>query len=60
MAGLIQSLQALVDEVNAKHNFVMLTQSLDDQLKFDNKDKDDETAAKTAALEIKSIAEGDI
>merc|ERR1719266_2712064 len=47
-------------EVNAKHNFGMLKQSLEDQLKFDNKDKDDETAAKTASLEAKAVAEGDL
>ena len=47
-------------EVDAKHNFGMLRQSLDDQLKFDNKNKDDETVAKTSALETKSVAEGDI
>merc|ERR1712048_625191 len=32
----------------------------EDQLKFDNKDKDDETAAKTASLEAKAVAEGDL
>merc|ERR1719221_127829 len=47
-------------EVNAKHNFGMLKQSLEDQLKFDNKDKDDEIAAKTASLEAKAVAEGDL
>ena len=47
-------------EMNAQHNFKMLKQSLEDQLKFDNKDKDDETAAKTASLEAKAVAEGDL
>ena len=45
-------------EMNAKHNFAMLKQSLEDQLKFDNKDEDDETVAKTAASEAKPVAEG--
>ena len=47
-------------EMNAKHNFAMLKQSLEDQLKFDNKDEDDETVAKTAASEAKPVAEGDL
>merc|ERR1712150_11208 len=47
-------------EVNAKHNFAMLKQSLEDQLKFGNKDEDDETVAKTAASEAKPVAEGDL
>ena len=38
-------------EVNEKLNFAMLKQSLEDQLKFNNKDKADETAAKPAASE---------
>ena len=44
-------------EANGKDNFEMVGQSLEDQLNFDNKDKDDETAAKTASLEAKSVAE---
>ena len=42
-------------EGNAKHNFGMLKQSLEDQFKFDNKDKNDEAVAKVVAL-----AEGDL
>ena len=38
-------------EGNAKLNLVMLKQSLEDQSKFNNKDKADETAAKPAASE---------
>ena len=45
-------------EVNAKHNFAMLKQSLEDQLKFGNKDVDDETVARTAASDPKPAAEG--
>ena len=37
-------------EVNAKPNLKMAKQSLEDQLKIDIIDKDDETAAKTASL----------
>ena len=47
-------------EMNAKHNFAMLKQSLEDQLKFDNMNEDDETVAKTAASEAKPVAEGDL
>ena len=36
--------------MNAKPNFKMAKQSLEDQLKIDIIDKDDETAAKTASL----------
>ena len=35
-------------EVKAKFNLVMLNQSLEDQWKFSNKNKDDETAAKSS------------
>eukprot|EP00928_Gymnodinium_smaydae_P061058 TRINITY_DN4510_c0_g1_i3.p1 TRINITY_DN4510_c0_g1~~TRINITY_DN4510_c0_g1_i3.p1 ORF type:complete len:716 (+),score=160.32 TRINITY_DN4510_c0_g1_i3:58-2205(+) len=47
-------------EVNAKHNFAMLKQSLDDQLKADNKDLAAEKSAKGAATEGKATAEGDL
>ena len=47
-------------EVNAKHHFKMLKHSLEDQLKFDNKDKDDETSAKTASLEARAVVESDV
>ena len=47
-------------EVNAKHHFKMLKHSLEDQLKFDNKDKDDETSAKTTSLEARAVVESDV
>eukprot|EP00928_Gymnodinium_smaydae_P003563 TRINITY_DN1126_c0_g2_i1.p1 TRINITY_DN1126_c0_g2~~TRINITY_DN1126_c0_g2_i1.p1 ORF type:complete len:729 (+),score=230.38 TRINITY_DN1126_c0_g2_i1:50-2188(+) len=47
-------------EVNAKHNFNMLKQSLDGQLAADNKDLAAEKAAKNAASEGKATAEGDL
>lgn len=47
-------------ESNAKHNYDMLKQSLDDQSAADNKDKDEETKAKSAATETKATAEGDL
>eukprot|EP00928_Gymnodinium_smaydae_P003566 TRINITY_DN1126_c1_g2_i1.p1 TRINITY_DN1126_c1_g2~~TRINITY_DN1126_c1_g2_i1.p1 ORF type:complete len:702 (-),score=223.28 TRINITY_DN1126_c1_g2_i1:88-2193(-) len=47
-------------EVNAKHNFGMLKQGLEDQLAADNKDMDAEKAAKASAEEGKSTAEGDL
>merc|ERR1719221_1127067 len=47
-------------EVNAKHNFALLKQSLEDQLKFDNKDKDDITATRTSCVEEKAVAEGEL
>ena len=36
-------------EMNARHNFAILKQSLEDQLKFTSKDEDDETVTKTVA-----------
>jgi len=47
-------------EANAKHNFAMLAQSLKDQSKADNKDLQDEKAAKAAAEEGKATATGDL
>ena len=47
-------------EGNAKYNFGMLKQSLEDQLKVDNKDKNGETTAMTAFLEEKAVDEGDL
>jgi len=47
-------------ETNAKHNFEMLKQSLEDQLAADSKDMSEEKAAKAAAEEAKATAEGDL
>merc|ERR1719361_1142912 len=47
-------------ETNAKHNFAMLKQSLEDQITADTKSLNDEKAAKAAADEAKATAEGDL
>merc|ERR1719296_220571 len=47
-------------EVNTRHNFEMLKQSLEDQAAADTKDMDDEKAGKAAAAEAKATAEGDL
>jgi len=47
-------------ETNAKHNFEMLKQSLDDQLKNDNQDMADEKSSKSASAEAKATAEADL
>jgi len=47
-------------EGNAKHNFNMLKQSLEDQIAADTTDLDQEKAAKGAAEETKATAEGDL
>lgn len=47
-------------EVNAKHNFDMLKQSLQDQLTQDNKDMASQKDAKTAADGARATAEGDL
>jgi len=47
-------------EVNNRHNFEMLKQSLEDQAAADNKDMADEKAARASASEAKATAEGDL
>jgi len=47
-------------EGNAKHNFNMLKQSLDDQIAADSTDLDQEKSSKAAAEEGKATAEGDL
>jgi len=47
-------------EVNTRHNFEMLKQSLEDQLAADAKDMDDEKSGKAQAEESKATAEGDL
>merc|ERR1719335_1293274 len=47
-------------EMNAKHNYEMLKQSLTDQMAADNKEMADSKAAKAAAQETKAVAEGDL
>jgi peptidoglycan hydrolase CwlO-like protein len=47
-------------EMNAKHNYEMLKQSLEDQMAADNKELADSKASKAAATETKAVAEGDL
>merc|ERR1740122_650524 len=47
-------------EVNTKHNFDMLKQSLDDQMAADTKDMDDEKAGKAAAEQSKVSSQSDL
>mmetsp|Transcript_50111 Transcript_50111/g.108875 ORF Transcript_50111/g.108875 Transcript_50111/m.108875 type:complete len:712 (+) Transcript_50111:74-2209(+) len=47
-------------EVNSKHNFEMLKQSLEDQIAADTKDLDAEKSSKAATEESKAAAEGDL
>jgi len=47
-------------EGNAKHNFNMLKQSLEDQITADSTDLDQEKAAKATSEETKATAEGDL
>jgi hypothetical protein len=47
-------------EVNAKHNFEMLKQSLEDQVAADTKEMDGEKSLKAATSESKATAEGDL
>jgi len=46
-------------ETNTQHNFEMLKQSLEDRMGADNKDLDEQKAAKSAAEEAKAVAQGD-
>jgi chromosome segregation ATPase len=47
-------------EANAKHNFAMLKQSLEDQMEADSKNMDEEKTLKAAAEEGKATAQGDL
>merc|ERR1719407_219723 len=47
-------------ESNAKHNYEMMKQSLEDQMAADTKDLNEEKSAKEAAAEGKATAEGDL
>merc|ERR1711920_572288 len=47
-------------EVNTKHNFDMLKQSLDDQMAADTKDMNDEKAGKAAAAESKVSSQSEL
>jgi len=47
-------------EVNTKHNFNMLKQSLEDQIAADTKDMNDEKAGKAAAVESKTTSQSDL
>jgi len=47
-------------EVNARHNFEMLKQSLEDQLGQDSKDKQQEAAQKASNEEAQAAAKGDL
>merc|ERR1719428_1289891 len=52
--------EARKTESNAKHNYNMMKQSLDDQMAADTKDMNEEKAGKEAAAEGKATAEGDL
>merc|ERR1719331_1910350 len=47
-------------EMNSKNNFMLLKQSLEDSIKFANKDKDAATKGLSASAETKATAEGDL
>merc|ERR1719350_671567 len=47
-------------EVNNRHNFEMLRQSLEDQSAADNTDLEDEKAGKASAAEAQATAKGDL
>merc|ERR1719343_1263447 len=47
-------------EVNAKHSYAMLKQSLEDQMAADSKDMDEEKANQAAATESKANAESEL
>merc|ERR1719166_779907 len=47
-------------EVNTRHNFEMLKQSLEDQSAADTKDMEDEKAGRASAEEARATAKGDL
>merc|ERR1719473_200923 len=52
--------EAQVAEMNAKHNFELLAQSLNDAIKNDSKIMAEQKAGKAQSEEAKSLAEGDL
>merc|ERR1719253_2429218 len=70
--GIVETLESLLDkarsqsetaqkkEMNEKHNFQMLKQSLTDELKYASKDMDETKKALAASAETKSVAAGDL
>merc|ERR1719335_1938837 len=52
--------EARREEVNAKHHYELLKQSLEDQMAADSKDMASAKEAKAGAAETKSVAEGDL
>lgn len=52
--------EARKEESNAKHNFAMLKQSLDDQIKADSKELNEAKTNKASAQQTKAVAEGDL
>merc|ERR1719443_1543086 len=71
-SGIIDMLEDLKDKAEAqlaaaqkaegaaKHNFVMMHQSLQDQMKADAKDLDEEKASKARSQEEKATAQSDL
>merc|ERR1712151_308659 len=47
-------------EVNTKHNFNLLKQSLEDQVAADTKDMNEEKAGRAAAVEVKASSQSDL
>merc|ERR1740133_527397 len=47
-------------ESTTKHNYIMLKQSLEDQIAADSKDMDEEKSLKASTEENKAVAEGDL
>lgn len=70
--GILETLESILEkaetqlsdlqksEVNKKNNFLMLKQSLEDEIKFANKEKDDAAKALAASGETKASATGDL
>jgi len=70
--GIVETLEGLLDkargqveaaekkEINEKHNFGMLKQSLTDEIKYASKDMDEAKKSLAASGEAKATAEGDL
>jgi len=48
------------EEVNARHNFELMKQSIEDELNVDTKDMTESKTVKLEATETKAVAEGDL
>lgn len=65
LEGILEKAEAQLDtlrkaETNKQNNFNMLKQSLEDEMKFGNKEKEEATKSLSKTGEVKAVAQGDL